>query len=174
MKVQQIQSTNINFASKKHVPENLRKGIANLKAKMEHETVMSETKEQNTKTIVRGININNEAVFKDGKFLAKRNLKHQLVPYGKDTSMIEFDDVRLITRDNGEIIEYNKPFFTTWTSVFEKAEKFVDYAVKNYSNKNAIQKQTKTQVKVTPQEQLKILFAYQKLMNTFEKINPWK
>jgi len=139
MKIEHIQS-NTNFNAR-YLPEKLSTDIAYLKRLMEADTVIVKGQDFNKVIYTRSLSINNdEAVFKNGKFLARRNKKDELVPYGADTAMIEFGSVRIITNGNGEIIEHKKPILKKWESIFKEAEQYIQCAIDNYNNNKIVKK----------------------------------
>lgn len=168
MKVAQV-NYNTSFQSR-YLPNELCRNINILKSRMENETVILKGNGINQVINTRGISINNgEAVFKDGKYLAKRNKDNELVPYGSDTAMIEFDNIRIISNGNGEIIEHKKPFYKNWDSIIEKFNNYIKYAIENYSNENIITKISSKKEIFTPEGKKQA----EKVMEIFNSINPF-
>ena len=137
---------------------------------MESDTVILKSKDFNQAINTRGLSINNgEATFKDGKFLAKRNKQKELVPYGNDTAMIEFGNVRIISNGNGEIIEHKKPFLKKWSEIIEEADKYIKYALDNYNNETVVQKLTQKKESLNENGKKQA----QKIMEIFDSLNPF-
>ena len=167
MKIQMIQPE-LSFRER-YLPQKLLRDITALKHRMEQDTVIIQDNTFRKTIYTRGLSINNgEATFKDGKFLAKR-IKDVLTPYGKDTAMIEFDNVRIISDSNGEIIEHKKPFLKSWHKIYEQAETYVRFALENYSNDRIISKQYK---KLETANKGDIQQA-KKIKEIFDSINPF-
>lgn len=168
MKIEHIQS-NINFRAK-YLPKTMCDNINILKLLMEKDTIILKGKDFNQVINTRGLSINNgEATFKNGKYLAKRNNKNELVPYGVDTAMLEFGNVRIISNGNGEIIEHKKPLLKSWDSIIEKANKYIQYALDNYKNNDLVIKITNKKETLTENGEKEA----QKFMNLFESLNPF-
>ena len=173
MRIQSINSST-NFTAKPlYLTPALRNGMTTLKTKMEAETIILKTKTSNLVINVRALEIQDKAVFKNGKFLAKRDKQNKLVPYGEDTSMIEFDGVRIIAKDNGEIIEEKKPFYKSWSGVLEQAAEFIQLALNNYGNQDIVKKVTQKKETLTSLGKQQIEGEYNKIMDVFNKLNPW-
>ena len=173
MHIQSIQS-NTNFKSKpRFVNSNLRKGMLDLKRNMEAETIILKTKTSNQTINVRSIEIKDEAVFKNGKFLAKRDKNNKLIPYGENTSMIEFNRVRILAHDSGEIIECKKPFYKSWTKIMQQAADYIQLALDNYNNFNIVKKITQKKENLTLFGKQELQNEYNKIMDDFNKLNPW-
>lgn len=169
MKIEQINNYNTNFQAK-FLPKKLCQNITDLKTRMECDTVILRGQDFNQVISTRGLSINNgEAIFKNGKFLAKRDKNNKLVPYGTDTAMIEFGKVRIISKDNGEIIEHKKPFFKKWNEIIEQADKYIRCALENYSNESIVTKISNK--KDTLNENGKK--QAQKVMEIFDSLNPF-
>ena len=168
MQVQRVQQ-DINFKGK-NIPNSLHRNIMALKQRMELDTVIIRGKDFNQTINVRGITINNgEVIFKDGKFLAKRNKQKKLIPYGEDTAMIEFENVRILSNGKGEIIEYKKPIWKRWDKVFKQAENYVQYALENYRDDNIVEKQCRKKETLTKNGVEQV----QKIMKLFDELNPF-
>ena len=173
MYVQPIQK-NTNFMGKTlFLPADLRNGMLHLKNKMEAETIILSTKASIQTISVRGLEIKDKFIFKNGRFLAKRNKQNKLVPYGNNTSMIEFNNVKLITKDDGEIIEKKKPLFKSWTKIFEQASEYIQFALNNYNDEKAVSKIMQKKDSLTPHGKEQIKQEFNKIMDIFNKINPW-
>jgi len=167
MKTERINS--INFQAK-FFPKSICKNASDLKTLMGQETIILRGKDINQTIYTRGVSIENGKVtFKDGRFLAKRNKENKLVPYGADTSMIEYEKVRVIFKDNGEIIEHNKPFFKTWETIAQEMDMFIKQALANYDNPNVVLKLTNKKETLTDNGKKQV----QKLMSIFDSINPF-
>ena len=169
MKIEQINNYNTGFQAK-YLPENLCRKITDLKTRMDLDTVIIKGKDINQIVSTRGLIINNgEATFKHGKFLAKRDKSNKLVPYGADTAMIEFGKIRIISKDDGEIIEHKKPFYKTWNDIIEQADKYVKCAIENYGNEKMVTKISNKKETLTENGKKQA----QKLMELFESLNPF-
>ena len=169
MKIQKIESTNVNF-EKRYIPLNLSRNMMTLKNRMEQDTLILTGEDFKRVISVRSLVINGgDAVFKDGKFLARRNSKKQLVPYGQDTAMIEFDGVRIISDSNGVILDHKKPFFKSWDKIFEKANEYVRTALDNYNNAQIVEKQQEKKETLTKNG----LNKAKEVLNIFESLNPF-
>lgn len=174
MQVHKIQSETNFKAKPKYITPALRQGMVNLKTKMESETVIIKGRLADQTISVRGVEIQDNAVFKNGKFLAKKDKKNKkLVPYGSDTSMVEFGKVRIIARDGGEFIEGKKPFYKSWSKVFEQANEYIQFAIDNYNDRYAVKKVTQKKENLTSLGKQQMIFEYNKIMALFNKINPW-
>ena len=173
MHIQSIQA-GTNFKSKpQSISAELRRGMVDLKRKMESETVILK-KGISTQIInVRGLDINEKAIFKNGKFLAKRNKNNKLIPYGEDVSMLEFGKARIIAKNSGEIIECKKPFYKSWTKFFQEALDYIQLALDKYNDTHIVKKITHKQDKLTKNGKEQLENEYKNLMNTFNKLNPW-
>lgn len=173
MHIQSIQN-DTNFKSKpKYLSPKLRKRIIDLKQKMEDETVILKTRVSDQIIRVRSLSIQDEAVFKNGKYLAKRDKQNKLIPYGKDTSMIEFGKVRMIVKDSGEIIEYKKPFFKSWDKILKQASDYINHALDYYYDFEKVKRITQKKEEFTPEGIIQLENEYSKIMNIFNKLNPW-
>lgn len=169
MLVQSIQS-NKNFkANPIFLSPALSQGMKNLKNKMEAETVIVRSKDFNQVIRVRGLQIQDKAVFKNGKYLAKKDKNNKMVPYGENTSMLEFNGVRIIARDDGSVIEHKKPLFKSWTNILEQAENFIQFALNNYNNESCIKRIVQKKETLTPFGKKQA----EQVLNIFDKLNPW-
>ena len=172
MKIQSI--SNQNTFQAKSLPAKLQKNINRLKLRMDADAVILQSKEMKQTVRVRGLDIDGEAKFKDGRFLAKRDKHKNLVPYGEDTVMIEFGKVKFVADSNGNIIFHRKPFFTGWKGIFEKADEYVQTALDNYKNADRVVKQMNKQEALTDEGKKQLKKEYQKVMDIFNKLNPFK
>lgn len=174
MYIQSIQNKNTFKSTPRYVSPPLRDGMVMLKRLMEAETVVLKTNMSEQVINTRGIDIDNKATFKLGKFLAKKDKKlKKMIPYGEATSMLEFNGVRIIIDDNGKIIEHKKPFYKPWGYILEEAAGYIQYAVSNFTNHNCIKRITQKKEKLTPLGKQQLKTEYKKIMNIFDKINPW-
>ena len=167
MKTESINS--INFQAK-FFPKSICKNAGDLKNLMRQETIILTGRDINQTISTRGVSIENgKATFKDGKFLARRNKENKLVPYGACTSMIEYEKVRVIFKDDGEIIEHNKPFFKAWEAIVQEIDMFIKQALANYNDPNVVLKLSNKKETLTENGKKQA----QKLMSIFDSINPF-
>lgn len=119
---------------------------------------------------IRGLKIQ-DAFFKDGKFLARRDSEDRLTAYGKGKSMLEFDKVRLIfDNENGKILEHKKPFFKSWKSILNKAHNIILTGLNQYNNNDIVKKIWYKKKGLTPTGKLKAAKEYADIMDTFNKL----
>ena len=166
-----IKVINIFNTNKKYVTPEILKDANYLIKKMHSEKTYTETTSNFIKkTEVRGLKIK-DATFKDGQFLAKRNSKNELIPYGKDSSMLEFGETRLIINNStGQIIEHKKPFFKTWKSIFSQVRKIITTAVNNYDNDNIVKKIVHHGAGLTENGKIKAANELKNIFDTFKNI----
>ena len=50
----------------------------------------------------------------------------------------------VINNDTGEIIDYYKPFFTTWKSIMKKIDKYVQFFKENFDNRELVKERKLT------------------------------
>ena len=172
MKIQSV--SNDNTFKAKTIPTALRRDIACLRTRMDADAVILQTQERKQVVRIRSLDINGEAKFKDGRFLARKDKNKKFVPYGADTAMIEFGKVKFITDSNGNIIFHKKPFFVTWKNIFEKAALYIKTALDNYKDNQIVVKQVNKQESLTPEGKKQLEKEYQKVMDVFNKLNPFK
>ena len=170
MQVQKIQSTNFQ-SKKKFLPQDLSISMRLLKNNMRKETIVIKSNDIERTINVRSLNINGgEAVFKDGRFLATRDKNNNLVPCGSNTSMLEIGKVRILSKDNGEVIDRRKPFFKRWKSVLKDAKHYIETALINYDDINIVQKQLNKNDTLTKSGKINA----EKVMKLFDSLNPFK
>lgn len=138
MKIQQVQPSQTFGAKPRYIPQEVSYYLNDLLRKMDGDTVKtSKGKDFINIKEVRSLTIPDQGSIKRGKFLAKRNEMEELVPYGEDTTMLEMGKSRIIVNNRtNRIIEYKKPFLTTWKSIYEKAYRLVISALADYHNVN--------------------------------------
>lgn len=138
MRVQQIQPSQTFEAKPKYIPQEVSYYLNDLLRKMDGDTVKtSKGKDFINIKEVRSLTIPEKGSIKRGRFLAKRNEEGELVPYPEYTTMIEMGKSRIIVNNRtNRIIEYKKPFFSTWKSIYEKAYRLVISALADYHNVN--------------------------------------
>ncbi len=161
----------INFFKKRerYISSTTLKDANSLIEKMHMEKTYKEiTPDFFEKTEVRGLKIK-DATFKDGQFLARRNSKKQLIPYGKDSSMLEFGEIRLIfNNSSGKIIEHEKPFFTTWKKIFRQAQEIISLALSQYNNDNIVKKIVHHSAGLTNEGKIKAADELKKVFSAFK------
>lgn len=140
MKIQQITQSQNFQAKPKFVSNNLLENSKQLLEKMRAEKTYRSNSDCWESTAVRALNIDNQASFKDGKYLAKLNKEGNLVPYSDKVVMFEHDKSRILFLNNGIIIDYKKPFFMRWKQLMETAETYVSQGLKFYNKPKCVEK----------------------------------
>ena len=135
LSIQSIQQTN--FESKQRfVTPTAKEGITELVNRMREDTVYTSDGDRFIATIFKEISdIKGKVKFQDGRIyignklpIEENNLKgNVLFTIGKTELVID--------NQTGEIIDYYKPFFTTWKSVMKKIDKYVQFFKENFNNR---------------------------------------
>ena len=141
MKVQSIQSNN--FESKKRfITPKMKEDIKYLLTKMNSEVVESGNENYFKSTFTKSLKYKDEAEFIDGRIFVgrvpndKQMQRESLVTIGKTQLVID--------NSTGEIIDYKKPFFKTWSSVMEQLDHFLTFFRVNYNYANRVTKKRLT------------------------------
>ena len=172
MKVQSVTQTNT-FKARK-MPAELSINIGKLRMNMYSDSFIKKDEIKKQIFRIRSLDINGEAKFKDGRFLAKKDKNENWIPYGENTSMIEFGRVKIISDSDGNIIFSRKPFFSRWSSVLKKAGEYIQTALDNYGNDKIVVKNLCKEEQLTYKGKAQLTKEYENIMNLFERLNPYK
>jgi len=154
MKIQNVQS--INFEAKQRFVTSAMRGNINLLMnKMNDGTTYSSNGDFFKSTIFKELSTkNNRVKFQDGRIylgdkLKRKDLKGEaLFTIGKTELVID--------NKTGEIIDYYKPFFTSWKTVMKKAEKYLEFFKENFDNETLVKQKMLSMQGFTEQGQKKI------------------
>ena len=141
MKVQNIQSNN--FESKQRfITSKMKEDIKYLLTKMNSEVKESGNENYFKSTFTKSLKYKDEAEFIDGRVFVgrvpsdKQMQKESLITMGK-TQLV-------ISNLTGEIVDYKKPFFKTWSSVMKQLDHFLTLFRVNYNYSNRVTKKRLT------------------------------
>jgi len=136
MQVQRIQSNKFE-AKQRFVSQELKNDMKYLIDKMNEETTYNNNGNCFKTTIFKEICDRKEkASFQDGRMYLgfkfdKKDLKGDILFTMGKTELV-------IDNQSGEIKDYYKPFFTSWSSIMKKMSKYVNFFKENFDNENLV------------------------------------
>lgn len=142
--ISKINSYNTSFNSKKlksrNISDNMRASIESLLLRMNKETSVQKSGDSFLATTTKKLVHENGA-----EFIDNRNLKH-IVTFPEQmqgSSTIKTGRVMMeINNETGEIIQLQKPFFKTWSSIQKKIELLLNDFRANFYNTKTVKKET--------------------------------
>ena len=155
MKVESIQNTSFQAKTPKprYITPLMRAGIESLLIRMNHSIVTQKINDHFISTIVTKLKHENGYIFEDERLLTKA------LPHNKQMngfSVLKFGKTRLdIDNENGEIIDFKKPFFKPWYFILKKAENVINEFRNNFYN-SAVSIETAERSELTPEGQKKV------------------
>ena len=141
MKVQKIQSAKpINFESKQRfVSPESRIVIRELIDKMREDAVYTSDGDRFVATIFKELSdAEGKVKLQDGKIYVGEKLPIDNKDLKGNTLFTIGKTELVIDNKTGEILDYYKPFFTTWKSVMKKLDKYVKFFRENYDNRELV------------------------------------
>lgn len=174
MKIAAIQSTNFtsNADKKRFITDNMRAGIESLLIRMNHSTTVEHSNDHFVSTIITKLKHENGASFEDERRLIK------VLPHNEQMSgfsILKYGRTRLdIDNENGEIIDFKKPFYKPWFLVLKKAEDVITDFRNNFYNSCVTQETLKLN-SLTPEgeksiKKMVLNFEKQRLENVTEQL----
>lgn len=142
MQIQKIQSSSFN-GKQRFITHAMQDNINILMDKMNEGTEYHSDGLNFVTTIFKEISTKDKKVrFQDGRIyfgdkLKRKSLKKEaLLTIGKTELVID--------NKTGEIIDYYKPFFTTWKSIMKKIEKYLNFFRENFDNSEVVEQRKLT------------------------------
>ena len=135
MKIQQVQS-NLNFEAKQRFLNVTQK--ENVQALVEK---MSKTFQFNSNGMFFKVTATNRLKFNNkAEFVGANLAKNKERCYDKIHFTVEKTQL-VIDTESGEIEKYNKPFFTRWTKIMEKVDKYLIMFMENFNNSKIVKQE---------------------------------
>lgn len=154
MYINPIQS--INFYSKQRfITNNMKSSIDSLLIRINGNIDRIQDGDHFKSSIITKLHLNNDAIFEDERRLTKK-LNHKEQLKGFSVLTIGKKTVMDIDNQNGEIIDYKKPFYKPWFYVFWKAEKILKEMRANFYDNDLVQKERLTISELTPEGEKKM------------------
>ena len=137
MQVQNIQSTNFQ-AKQRFVTSKTKDSITELLKLMNEKTIYSSNGYTFSSAVYNAISDSKQKIkFQDGRIylgdkLKQKNLQGKvLITVGKTEMAID--------NKTGEILDYHKPFYTSWKNVLSKVGTALEFFRQNFNNKELVQ-----------------------------------
>ena len=139
----------IPMSGKRFITPQMQNNVQDLLTRMNSETKENSNAYRTCAAFVKSIKYKDEAEFTDGRMIFKKvSPEEQMVK----ESFLQINKTSLvIDNKTGEIIEHRKPFFSRWSKIMKKAEKYLNLLKNNYDNPELVKKEWLQHKELTPE-----------------------